>query len=153
VADDSAALRDLRSHARFWVDGDPDGALSVLEPYVRRTLRTAITATLVEDALRDHGFYLRTLSRDSRILPAIHQLQEKFELSLQHQLVGGMLLPREEADQLFDLLTTKEGATFIAVHGPAGVGKSGVLLALTRRLRQRDSSAIVLVCLSLQPIV
>ncbi|MEA2602712.1 MAG: hypothetical protein QOF89_3704 [Acidobacteriota bacterium] len=135
VADDSATLRDLRSYARFWVDGNPDGVLSALESYVKQSLRNSITAAVIENFLQNSGFYLRVLARDSRILPAVHQLQETFEQSLQHQLVRGMLLPREEADQLFDLLTTKEGPTFIAVHGPAGVGKSGVLLALTQRLQ------------------
>ena len=137
VGDDEATLRELQSSSRYWVDGDPRLVVAALESRAQEALRRALTAVDIEEYLGSHGFCLRVLARDDRILPAVRQLQEAFDSSLTTQLVGGELLSREEAEQLMQLLEDPKGPRFLALHGPAGVGKSGVLLDLTRRLSDR----------------
>jgi hypothetical protein len=134
MGDDEGELRDLQSMSRYWVDGNPTVVIPALESFAQATLRRAITADDVEAFLGSRGFHLRSLARDQRILPAIRHLQESFKGSLAPQLVGGQLLPRDEAGQIADLLQDPSGPRFIVVHGPAGVGKSGVLLDLADRL-------------------
>lgn len=135
VGDDEEVLRELQSLARPYVDGDPPSVISALESWSRRTLRRLITISEVEAFLNSQGLQPRVLARDPRIFPAVKRLQERFDVSLRSQLVGGRLLVREETDRLLELLEQESGPRFIAVHGSAGVGKSGVLLDLAGRLK------------------
>jgi hypothetical protein len=137
VEDNDPALRELQALARPYIDGTPPLVISALESWAQRTLRRVISAAAVEAFLRSQGFYPRMLARDDRILPAISRLQDRFETTLGAELVQGRLLARQEADQLVELLRKEDGPRFIAVHGPAGVGKSGVLLDLAGRLKSQ----------------
>jgi len=140
TGDDDGALRDLRSIARYWIDGDAGAAVAALESFAQKSLRLPLTTDDVERHLRSMGFQSRALVRDPRIHPSIRQLRGRFESSLSTQLIGGQLLPRDEATLLMQFVTDDLAPRFMVLHGPAGVGKSGVLLDFTRRLSRQGIS-------------
>ncbi|MFH1985437.1 MAG: hypothetical protein ABIL58_26675 [Pseudomonadota bacterium] len=68
------------------------------------------------------------------IAPVGEELQDQFAESIQHKLIGGRVIPREETAQVIESINAEKD---VILHGAAGFGKSGVLYELTEYL-QRD---------------
>ncbi|MEE9128814.1 MAG: hypothetical protein V3T84_02265 [Phycisphaerales bacterium] len=133
---DSVANReDLLDQAGMLVAGDPTTTVAVLADYAVDRMRHVIDASSVWSHLESRGLRPRRLPQDTRVLPAIRGLQEQFVASIQPDLIGGSLIPREATGQILRAL---EHNTIVAVHGHPGQGKSAVMLELTQRLAAAD---------------
>ncbi len=133
---DSAASReDLLDQAGMLVVGDPTTTVSVLADYAIDRMRKVIDAASVWSHLESCDLHPRRLPQDHRVLPAIKDLQEQFIESINPDLIGGSLIPREATQQILGAL--KQSA-IVAVHGQPGYGKSAVMLELTQCLDAAD---------------
>lgn len=131
-ADDQNTHEELRAWAGMLATGEPTTILAALVEYAENNLRKSITANDVRQHLAPLGFHPRRLSHDTRIGPAVEELQRQFEESVAPGLVAGRLIPREETKTVLDALE-KDGV--VVLHGTAGYGKTGVLYELTQVLR------------------
>jgi hypothetical protein len=133
--DSEEELRQLRSEARRWVSGDPDGVIDALVRLSRDRLRQRIHLDQIATFLRGRGLPLTNLAQDPRLAPILERLQGRFRDSFRHLLVGGRLLRRQETDQTLAALEQTD-SRIVVLHGIAGSGKSGVLYDLAERLDQ-----------------
>lgn len=130
---DSNAKDKLLERAAVYVSGDSDTTISLLIQFAKDNLRKTITSESVRKYLAEYELYLRRLSNDKRISPAIEELQFRFDESIRPFLVGGDLIKRSETQELYTALQTDK-SMLLVLHGKAGQGKSGVVYELTRLL-------------------
>lgn len=129
--DDDNAWTELKTWAGFFITGAPDAVIATLQAYAENTgnLGKPIYSDQLWSYLDEQGFFSKRLARDGRIWPVIEHLQGEFDESIRPGLIGGELIPREEAKSALEQI--KDGKGLIILHGSAGVGKSGVLFELT----------------------
>ncbi|MDO9635011.1 MAG: hypothetical protein Q7J05_08260, partial [Paludibacter sp.] len=129
--------QDLISRVGYLLTGNPDVVVSTLMTYPESndTYRKPIYADKLRAHLAAYEIHPKLLAYDSRIAPAIEELQRQFEESVLPLLVGGTLIPREETNLLLGALEEKKD---IILHGTKGYGKSAVLYELTRYLQAKD---------------
>ena len=132
--DDQSSYDELLGWASVLVNGEPQNVVSCLADYAESNLRKCLLTNAVRKHLADLGFHPRKLAHDSRVVPAVEDLQRRFEESIAPLLVAGKLIPREETQELFKAL---DGENPIVLHGTRGYGKSGVLYELTHILKER----------------
>ena len=133
--DDNNAYEDLLAHAKYMVVGESDNVISVLIQYALNSLRKSITTNDVYNYLIEKEFSPRILSRDPRILHRINELIDIFKESIRPDLIDGSLIPRQESNSAFELVS--EGSNII-LFGEAGIGKSGVLYELIQKFKEND---------------
>lgn len=135
-SDDETAWIDLKAQAGFLITGAPETIISTLLSYAENSdsLGKPIYADELWAYLKDQEMFPRKLAYDQRIMPCIERLQEEFKNSIQPGLVSGVLIPREEATECVQLLQNEKG--LIILHGPAGLGKSGVLFEVVKKLKK-----------------
>ena len=98
--------------------------------------RKPIYADELWENLRErHDIHPKNLGQDPRTAPAVKELQEQFAESIQHKLIGGRVIPREETGKIIESI--KAGKDVI-LHGAAGFGKSGALYELTEYLQKEQ---------------
>jgi len=97
------------------------------------------TSNEVREHLSTLGFHPKRLVHDTRITPAMEELQRQFEDSVAPGLIAGKLLHRGETTEVLGGLKT--GAV-VVVHGAAGYEKTGVLYELTQMLREQGIAYI-----------
>ena len=126
--------RDVQRLARQLVAGDPKTVLDVLRGLIERSLGKQLYADDVKRELRDRDLRPRDLRGDPDVLSGIERLQQRFERSYGHLLVGGSPIKRPETSDLLKRIVEPNGPRLFLVHGHAGAGKSGVLYELIRQL-------------------
>ena len=133
--DDQNNWQNLLAEAGYLLTGAPEATISTLIAYAENNY--AFRRPIYADELRNHlatlGIHPKHLAHDTRIAPAVEELQRQFEESIRPGLIGNRIVPREETAQLLQLI--HEGKDVI-LHGTAGNGKSAVLYELiTQHLR------------------
>ena len=136
-SDDQNNFEELLDIAFLLLDGSSNEVILVLADYAQSMIRKRITVYDLRSYLEGKGYYPRTLSHDSRVSPAIEQLQQSFESSIDSYLIGGDLIHRDETQ---DLLQSINSNDLIILHGDAGTGKSGVLYELALELKKADNA-------------
>ena len=133
-----AGREELRSLARATVEGEAKSVINELEKFAQEKLGNRVHADQVRDYLRKRNFQPRRLSDDAEVQAGIERLQERFERSLGHLLIGGKVIERHETAELLEKIMEGGEARILCVHGQAGCGKSGILYELTKRLEEDE---------------
>lgn len=89
----------------------------------------------------DSGFIFRDLANDSRILPAINNLNDEYKDSFRSLSIG--LIEREETAMCMQAISKGDS---VIIHGYAGAGKSGCAENIIRSL---DNSGILYLAIKL----
>ncbi len=136
--DDRNAWNDLLAWAGFLLTGEPETAIALLLTYTENEDR--YRKPIYVDELRQflaghHDIHPKRLEHDSRIAPAVEELQRQFADSIQPGLINSAIIPREETARILESIANGQD---VIVHGAAGNGKSGVLYELTDHLRQQN---------------
>ena len=123
----------LLGEAGMLVTGDPRATVALLADYAIEQLRKPLDAATVWSYLDSCKMHPRRVAQDLRVVPAIRELQQQFTASIEQDLIGGSLMPREAT---VEILRAIEDRAVVAVHGHPGQGKSGVLLEAFKKLTQ-----------------
>lgn len=135
--DDRDSYDDLLSLASLLVSGKPENAIACLAQYAIDNLRKRLTASDVWRHLEQSEFSPRRLAHESRIAPALKELQRRFDDSIVYGLAGGALIPRSETQELRRALDEND---LVILHGSAGYGKTGVLYELVTALKEEGAT-------------
>ncbi len=136
--DDRNTWDDLLTWAGFLLTGDPETAIAVLLTYVENEdkYRKPIYADDLRTHLAEcHKIYPKRLQHDTRIAPAVEELQKQFSDSIGPGLINSEIIPREATSRIIEAINNGRD---VVVHGAAGNGKSGVLYELAEYLRQKS---------------
>lgn len=136
--DDHNTWADLLTLTGFLLTGDPETAISVLLTYAENNdqYRKPIYADELRTHFAEHHhIYPKRLEHDSRISPAIEELQQQFSESIRPGLIGSRIIPREETSRIIECIDSEQD---VILHGAAGFGKSGVLYELTEYLHREN---------------
>lgn len=137
--DDVQTLKTLEMWAGCYISGAPDKVLDALGGFAETegNLRRVIYADEVYDFLSRKGYPPRDLGRDNALPVQIEELRSSFFESMRPHLAAGRLIPRLETPKIIDWVTSPGKERLLILHGPAGVGKSGVLYELASELKAR----------------
>jgi hypothetical protein len=126
----------LSGWASILIDGQPNVIIAFLADFAQDNIRKKLVANDVWSALSIKGFNPRKLANDSRITPAVIELQNVFENSIKPRLIANGLICRDETKTLLSAIDDND---LIILHGSAGYGKSGVLYELTEILKKQGN--------------
>lgn len=91
----------------------------------------------------ERPFRRRAWDSDPHVLATVDEATTRYCAQLQEQLILGRAIPRPEVDAILELLDAPTaGKRGVVVAGGAGMGKSGVLLAVVARLRDRGTPVL-----------
>ncbi|WP_133511052.1 ATP-binding protein [Candidatus Thiosymbion oneisti] len=106
--------------------GNPRAALGVLALFALDAVYRRITPQGLWDHLEEYGILPSDVARDKNLTARAHQCRDDY-LESQDFSIGGLELPRAEADKAVAALRDLSGSTkTIFLTGPAGIGKTGV---------------------------
>ncbi len=134
--DSTEGCNELKTLARFQIDGDPELVIALLASFADERLGQLITAEHVRQHLREHDLPPRDLTNDPRAEPQVERLRQEFRDSLRPSLIQARLVPRPEAESILTRITSTPSSRLIMLHGRSGAGKSCVLLRLTELLAE-----------------
>ena len=136
--DDRNTWDDLLTWAGFLLTGDPETAIAVLLTYAENEdkYRKPIYADDLRTHLAErHKIYPKRLQHDTRIAPAVEELQKQFTDFIRPLLINNEIIPRKATSRIIEAINNGQD---VVVHGAAGNGKSGVLYELAEYLRQKS---------------
>ncbi len=84
--------------------GDATTVIAVLADFAQGNLRKTLDAAAIWTHLKERGLHPRRLENDMRVGPAVEDLKRRFAESIQPDLIGGELIPRQETDRLLQEL-------------------------------------------------
>ncbi|MCP4701467.1 MAG: hypothetical protein GY862_32120 [Gammaproteobacteria bacterium] len=133
-ADDQNTWQDLLATADYRLTGKPETVIAVLLTYAENNdqYRKPIHADELRGCLAGQNIHPKNLEHNSRIAPAVEELQRQFVESI--PITDGFI-EREETALLIDALKDDKD---VILHGAAGYGKSGVLYALAKHLQREN---------------
>lgn len=120
----------------------PASAIAALADIAEANLHKVLVAPEALRLLVPYGLHPRPRFGDPLIAACLDKLRESFVQSIEPHLAGGRLISRIEVRELLKVLNDSDNHDALVVHGPPGLGKSGVLYELASALRQ----AGVIVC-------
>lgn len=135
--DGAIATQDLESMCRMHVDAEPDSTLSkMLEiAFDPSNWGKHIDQTRIWQLLADRGLRPRNLVNDPRVPLRIDKLQSDYIRAFEERTLGENLVPRSQVLDLLRELNDETSDSVCLVTGPAGYGKSEVLVELAKHLR------------------
>jgi hypothetical protein len=127
------------------LDGEP-----VREAQVRQSLADQaiewigrdITAAMVSEHLRNEGWHEQDWRRTSPIWTIVANRNQRYAAAVEAELILGAAIPRAEAAQAAECLTT--GTHDVALVGAAGLGKSCALAQVAHAMAQSHVPHLVL---------
>lgn len=96
----------------------------IKEPHIRAK---KIDLMMLEEYLKSSNIEYKKLEKDTRLLPAIKEINAKFKDSF--NLINKNLIDRENFNTCFDFI---DNGLSLVVHGKAGMGKSGCVLSIAK---------------------
>jgi hypothetical protein len=135
--DDQNSYDELLGWASVLVRGEPRSVISCLADYAEDNIRKSLLTDGVWNHLKELGFDPRRLPHDDRVVPALEELQKRFEKSITPGLIANELIAREETQELRKVIDETD---VVILHGAAGYGKTGVLYELTKILKREGRS-------------
>lgn len=133
--DDMGTKLDLLETIKRLFIGDAESIYSLLADFAVENdyLGKEITANTLINHLLNHGYTLRNLSRDERILPRLLELNHDFEAYFSP--IQDTFIARCEIEKCVTHIL--DGKSVI-LHGDAGYGKSGCVLGVMRTLQEQN---------------
>ncbi len=139
--DDQNSWQELLGRAGYLLTGKPETNIALLVNYAENNER--LGSPIYADELRAYlaglTIYPKRLSHDTRIAPAVNELETQFIESIRSLLIKNEPLDRLETAQLLEAIENNKN---VIVHGAAGNGKSGVLYELIQQLQQKNISCL-----------
>lgn len=135
--DDQATWQSLLDRAGYSLIGDPESVIAVLIAYAENKDKfgSPIYADELRSYLSGHDIYPKRLEHDTRIAPAIQELQVQFIDSIRPLLIDGTPLQRSEASRLTEAISDGKN---VILAGAAGFGKSGLLYEFSLYLQAHN---------------
>lgn len=121
--------------AELLFDGHHEQGVATLISVLRDHVNQRLTARAIWEALSGRGIRPSTWSKNEQAALLLSAANELYRESRRGTLIGGALVERPEAVEIADLLRTDP---IVLVDGPAGIGKSDVLLGLSDILIERS---------------
>lgn len=133
---------------------DYETAVDILAGLALDSIHKTLTASDIWKHLDDRGYQRCNYSKNSHILAAIDNANQLYLSPLEKQtVIAGQTIPREEVEKALELLLNTEDKKGVLLIGEAGVGKSGVMLQITKKLEQENISFFVFRIDNLSPEV
>ncbi|KYP80029.1 NACHT domain-containing protein [Ferroacidibacillus organovorans] len=127
-------IRNLENKLSVLVEEDVGQAIGFLFQFVFDNVHKELFANDVWRALEHSGFHRRSLSGNPHVIVKVEEANKRYLNSLRDGAIQGIVLPRNEVQQIEDALLTSR---FVMVTGDAGVGKSTVLKQLVQRYEEQ----------------
>jgi hypothetical protein len=121
--------------AELLLEGQHEPAVATLISVLRDRVNERLTAHALWQALAGKGVKPNTWSNTGRAAVLLNTANERYRESRQSTLIGGQLVERPQVRELADLL---DANPVVLLDGPAGMGKSDVLLGLSNLLLERN---------------
>ncbi len=120
--------------AELLLDGEYEPAVATLIAVLRDRVNERLTAHALWQALAERGVKPNTWSNAERAVVLLSDANERYRESRRATLIGGQLVERPQVAELGGLL---DANPVVLLDGPAGMGKSDVLLGLSNLLLKR----------------
>lgn len=135
---DEGMLRGLAtSRIEPLVEGDPKNVIDILQQLALEKIHHELGAMDLWKHLDARGHHRRKWSGDPSVSQAVIEQTKRYLSSLEWQAIGGQLAHRDEVQNIVQKLTSVNDKRGVMVVGRAGMGKSFVVLQVTRELMKR----------------
>jgi hypothetical protein len=122
--DDRSLHQHIRDRLTPLIEGDPGNAVDILAQYAFENIYQEISGYELWEHLRNRQFQARSWPHDPTIAQSIQDQTKRFIQGLQITSINGILISREECEQIEKQLPDNK---VLFVSGTAGIGKSHVL--------------------------
>ncbi len=137
LIDDTGQGREIVLNiARELFSGDQHTACLLLIEFINDHIGQRIHQDNIKAFLDEKGILIKDCGFTPRLGRSIQLLKDEYVASIKPHLIESQLIDRVEADKLFQNLDSKSVTRIHCVHGRAGIGKSSVLFALTKKLEE-----------------
>ncbi|MEM7556133.1 MAG: hypothetical protein AAF378_18935 [Cyanobacteria bacterium P01_A01_bin.84] len=135
------------------VEGDPKTIrLELAELALERIHHELTTHDIWDYLLRERRYCRRQWGKDPNVLAAVDSVNNSYVSSLcNNRTVAGDIIPRDEAQAAFEQLIEQKQSTLLL--GEAGVGKSGVMLQVVEKLKNKGFPIIAFRIDRLEPTI
>ena len=128
----------VEDKADRWLEGDPRAAAAALKDLlVGELMGRPLDSPAADEALRRIGHPVRALDRPPVVREALRDCLDGFLDSFRHLLIGAAPLGRQESADILRQLDEPDARRLLLLHGPGGVGKTGVAYEVALALRAR----------------
>ena len=128
------SIKDVERLSRQLVDGAPISVISTLKQFSLDNIGKTVTGQEIRQHLKDEGFEPTYFQKNGSLTSKIESAQATFLKTFNPLLIADKLIPRAETEAILDLIYSLSGPRVIMIHGDAGVGKSGVLYEIVKKL-------------------
>jgi hypothetical protein len=143
VANQDVIDRQLTSLAKALSGGGKERLKLCLIELARSSLTDELREPTVQQVVAKAGIELEPKALEPRVHERLNALIDAF-IARVSQARGFVVVPREETDRVLKAMRESPPNTAVLVHGPAGCGKSEVLLAVVERLRSAQIPTLAL---------
>lgn len=116
--------------------GEPEQTVPTAIAVLRDRVNERLTADELWQALAERDVEPTLWTNADRSAISLKEANIRYSQSREAALIGGQLIEREEAVKLAELI---DGHPVVVLDGPAGMGKSDVLLGFLNALRERGT--------------
>ncbi|WP_203427689.1 ATP-binding protein [Rippkaea orientalis] len=123
---------------------DYQTAVDILAGFALDSIHKILTASDIWKHLDTRGYQRCNYSKNYHVLAAIDKANQLYLSPLEKQtVIAGQSIPRQEAEEAFNLLVNTQNKKGVFLMGEAGVGKSGVMLQIAKKLEQENITFFV----------
>lgn len=120
------------------LDGEPATVRDMLAEFALERVHHELTAhDLWHHLVEQRGFRRRAWANDPHVLTRVEETNDGYLAPLRDQAVGGAPIPRPETSIALSVLESEDDPRGVLLAGGAGVGKSGVVLQILEKLKER----------------
>lgn len=123
---------------------DYETAVDILAGLALDNIHQTLTASDIWKHLNERGYQRCNYSKNHHVLAAIDKANQLYLSPLEKQIViAGQSIPREELEEALDLLLNTQDKKGVFLIGEAGVGKSGLMLQIAKKLEKENINFFV----------
>ena len=121
--------------------GNADDLRTYLATIVDNAVHRTIERTALLGQLEQAGFLLRKVSNRHTARQAVVDATDRYLRGVRRNLIQGSLIPRDKTDEIVARLTGEQPADCV-LTGKAGTGKTGCVLEVVEKLRERGTQVL-----------